>query len=351
MPRLARFKFGLMVAALWAASAQAATFTFSYADVTAANGIGFDDAGQGALRRATLEDVANNYLGSTILGSYTGNVGITVNVSQTDGTGFLASAGSSYFLVNNSFQTGLVQTRIIGGGAGGSQGSATFDFGYNWAYGPGAPGVGNFDFRSVALHELTHALGFASLISGGSVAPRVNNLGQSQFFSSVTPPTSTNTFTNFDSFLRGSNSGTAGLGYQALISGGNGVGGGAPNNNNGVFDTAALTNTVNRVTFNGANAIAANGGNAVLMNTPGAFDAGSSISHLDNSFANDVMLSAIGSNQQRRTYSAVDIAILQDLGYTLAGVSPVPEPSHVLAVCLLVGFAGYTLRRRFAAAA
>jgi len=274
----------------------AVTFNFNYLDVSGGTGIGFDDATQGSTYRGLLESVANSYLGTLL--DHTATVDITVNASQTDGSGFLASAGSSYFTVPNSFQPGLVGQHIVTGvdpSLGNPDGSMTWDFGYTWGTGE-TVGGSEYDFRTVALHELTHALGFASGISSS---------GASVFGSNI--------YTYYDAFL------VDGEG-NALI-----------NEGTFVFQADAVDLTT-QVGFAGAHAMAANGGEEVDVYTPATFASGSSLSHI--TAPNDVMLPSIGKGDSRRELTPRDIAILADMGYSF--VANVPEAGSV-AVCLGLG--------------
>src|SRR5690606_37424583 len=116
------------------------------------------------------------------------------------GSGSLASAGSSYAIFSG--QTGFVDPLVMTRANGGSDpfpeapdGFATFDFGnfilggnvYAWNSELDAPTSSEFDLYSVALHELTHALGFASVIRVDGTSALGSNL-----------------YSTFDSFLRDS---------------------------------------------------------------------------------------------------------------------------------------------------
>lgn len=284
-------------------------FEFNYLD---AAGQGFNDATLGATRRAALEDVANNYIGQQ-LGFYNVRIQMDVLASEFDGTGALASAGPYYFTGPNGFARGFVGDHIQTGTdplGGTPDGTVQFDFGYTWDYTTSAPG-GSFSFRSVVLHELTHALGFSSMLAADGSGLNGNTDGD--------------VYTTFDSFLE-----TAG--GTALIAAG------------GDFTESTVGSLTSEVYFNGANANALNGGNRVRVHTPGTFNPGSSLSHLDNLFTNDVMLSGIAAGQNRLAWSAVDVGILRDLGYVV-----LPEP-HIDAMAILgLAIVLYVVRRRVSA--
>lgn len=298
----------LLPAAAWAQI----TFSFDYATSESASA-GFNDATFGAARKAALESAA-----STLAGYFTGyparTVTIRVNASQTDGTGFLASAGSLYFSTDNTFQPGLVASMIQNGTNFGQAylGTVQWDFGYNWSYGDTVAG-GTYDFKAVAMHELTHALGFASIITAS---------GTSEFGG--------NTWSTFDQFL------TDAAG-NALI-----------NSTTKAYEGGTiLTDGVGSdVYFSGANAMAANGGQRVHIYSPASYAEGSSLSHLDTSFYTSnayLMEHAVSSGLATRTLSAIELGILADLGYS---VTAVPEPaSYAIAAGALALLLAWCRRR------
>lgn len=288
------------------AAPAAVTFNLDYVDVSSGNGIGFDDPSLGALRRNTLEDIANNYLGAIL--DHTATVDITVQASQTDGTGALASGGTFYFQTANSFQSGLLFQHITTGVDPSTQvsdGNLTFDFGYAWAY-DNQPTSSESDFRSTALHEITHALGFASLIT---------QTGDSEFGNNI--------YGTYDQFLVDGNG-------DALIAPGGGY-------------QAAVGALTSEVRFTGANARAANGGNDVIIFTPDPYNDGSSISHVDEAtYPNAVMSPSLLTGTTNREYTALDQAILEDLGYSFVAV---PEPSSALSLLAAMGLGIFARRR------
>ena len=293
-------------------SQAAIVWNVTYQDDVDAVGVGFNaGGGLGAARKATFNSVLN-YINTVV--NHNGTVDIAIQSSQTDGTGFLASAGAFHF-PTDGFSSGFVhQHATTGTDPSGTfpDANVTFDFGYIWNSETDATAGGEFDMFTVALHEVTHTMGFASLIGAD---------GSSR----LTEPAGVNTYTTYDSFLQDA----AG---NPLITGAD------PE-----FVPGELNElTTGEVFFNGANAMAANGGNPVELNTPNLFAAGSSISHLDPAFSNSLMLPSIGLGDERRTYSAIERAMLADLGWT---VNAVPEPSGVLLLFAMT-LAGATIRRR-----
>ena len=285
------------------AAESAVVFNFSYAD---AAGTGFNDPTLGAARRGALQDIANNYLGTLL--DYDATVDLTVNGGNLGTPGYLATAGSSYYPSQGRNQQGFVQQHVVTGVdplADYRDGTVNVNFSYGFYYGadPAGIGAGEFDFRTVLLHELTHTLGFLSLFSDQG-----NGLNDGRV---------SGTYTAFDEYLVTAN-GTK------------------------LFDLSdadyAAAIRSDAVYFAGPNATAANGGSRPRIYAPGTFTA-SSLGHW-NSFG-PVMYYAIPPQAINRQFSGIDLGALQDLGYNLAGV---PEPAT-----LVLGGAGVLIllgRRR-----
>lgn len=218
----------------------------------------------------------------------------------------LASAGSDLIGAGPGFLRTVVQNKILtGGDANESASDATisWNFGPGWAFGDSVAG-NQYDFQSIAVHELVHSLGFLTYVDQAG-----SNNGRS--------------WTTFDGYLATSD-GTAVINsdyvwdnaYDPNLTGGNG----------GLF-------------FGGPNAVAAYGGLVPLF-TPGLWQSGSSLSHLkDSTFAGadrKLMTARIRPGLGYRIISPLERAILQDLGYT---VTPGPGAS-------VLAFAGLFLVRR-----
>ncbi len=274
------------------------TFNFTYNDVVNTTGNGFDDSSLGATRRSTVDSVAT-YL-NTVL-DHNGTIDFLWSNSQTDGSGFLASAGSLYFTNTNSFEDGLVfkhATTGIDPSAGTDRdGEGIIDFGYSWNSDIDDPKGSEFDLFTVVLHEITHALGFnATITSDGGFGI-------------------SGTRSRFDSFLED------GSGNKIL------------SNATVTADSNDLIG--NSVVFTGANAVAANGNVDVPIYSPTPFDSGSSLSHFSTGTlagSNAVMVPTIASGIKKRELSPIVQAVLKDLGYTF-----VPESSsYTLALSLII---------------
>ena len=295
----------LLACPQWAPAA--ITWNITFDDVVNNTGVGFDHATLGATRQATFISVTG-YL-NTVLDA-NGSVDFVVNNSQTDATGFLASSGPFFFTGPNGFENGFLYDHATTGidptGAV-PDATATFDFGYNWNSDLSAPTGGEFDLFTVALHEVSHSLGFSSLLNSDGTS------GISDGDPGV--------FSVYDSFLE------LGDGTSLFNAGA------------GDYTGSAADLISNDVYFGGANAMAANGGSPVAVYSPGTFNDGSSIGHI--TAAGAVMNFSIASGVEKREYLAVELGILQDIGWSLVAV---PEPSSAL--LLLAGFMGISLHRR-----
>ncbi|OYN77052.1 Ig-like domain-containing protein [Mycolicibacterium sphagni] len=214
-----------------------------------------------------------------------------------DGKKYDALASASSPRVNKSssgFYGTVVQQKILTGtDANGNapDGTVTFNFVKSWGYGNTISDT-QFDFESVAMHELTHALGWTDALD----EPGDNN--------------GTN-WTTYDKFITNS-SGTAAI-----------------NSTTYKYNPALESNIIGKnggLYFNGPNAVAAYGGKPVPLYTPETYDGGSSIAHTDDNTFNgtiqprDLMNAVDPFGPGPRTFSAVDRGVLEDLGYTLAPV-------------------------------
>jgi hypothetical protein len=172
---------------------------------------------------------------------------------------------------------------------------ARFNSGFpSWYFGTdGKVGANQYDFASVALHELAHGLGFAgsmSVIYPGKTGSwgfggypfifdrfAVNDLNQKLIDTSLFPNNSTS------------------LGDQL---------------------------TSNKVFFNGAHAMAANGGQKPKLYTPPVWEQGSSFSHLDETTylaagGNALMTPYLYNGEVEHAPGPITLGIFQDLGWGL----------------------------------
>lgn len=262
------------------------TFNFTYQDVTNGSGFGFDDATEGATRRATVEAVAN-YINTIV--DHDGSVDIRWDASvNAPGSGTLASMGSFYF-GNAGIANGFVFDHATTGTdpfGGEVDGRGEVNFGRNWNSDLGAPSGTEFDLFSVVLHEITHAMGFASLFNqDGSTAI-------------------TGTRSVYDSLLED------GAGNRLL------------NGTNFVGDASVFT----------SNDLFIDVGTGTLQaHAPASFANGSSISHFDFGVPGDnVMFPGIAPGVANREYTQNDMAVLSAIGWNVVAV---PEPATGLILC------------------
>ncbi len=296
---------GLVSIAMTTTANAVVMFNFNYLDT--GTGAGFDDPTLGAARRQALEQTATAIGG---LLNHTATLDIDVAISQSDGGGFvgLASTFSSQIAVGSQgFRYRNAAEKILNGNdrnGATADATITWDFGFNIHTDTTAPGFNQIDMRSVALHELTHLLDFATGI----------NADGSGFNTTQPPGSPTLIYNTFDSFLV--NGSSTPLIDPATIA----------------FNTAASVSdlTTGMVFFDGTNARAANGGNPIELTTPDPFAPGTSLSHIDSSL-NAVMNAAIITGVAQRQWSPLDVAILRDLGYSI-----IPEP-NAAAVLIFVG--------------
>lgn len=305
------------------------TWDFNFTDTA---GVGFNANGQtGADRRAGLQRAAS-YISSVLGPSYTATIRMDVNGSLT-GNQTLASAGSNFSSpapANGFGWRGDVMTKILGGAdpnPNAADGTVTWNFqGFNWAPGDTFQ-PGEMDLISTATHELTHALGFSSIIS---------QTGNNEF-TGATPGTAS-AWTPFDQFVAGTN-GTSVINGSGVLNG-------------TAWNAASVGGTGPAgLQFNGPNARAAAGG-PVYLYSPTTWSDGSSGSHLDTDWYNGTngrpfnMMnhnSSVAEGLDIRAYNAIEFGILRDIGY----LNVVPAPSG-LAVALIGVVPGATilLRRR-----
>lgn len=256
-------------------------FNLTFEDVAHSTGLGFDDPTEGAKRREALLDVANNVIGNQL--NHSATIDVTVRESRDLAASTLAQAGQTYFVTQGTFQDGFVSSHIQTGVDPSNQddGSITWDFEVDWYFDKDEIPKGFNDFRSVALHELTHLLGFAGLIKSTGRGLK---------------DTVPDTYSRYDSFIEND----AGIRF---------IRAGSFN-----FIQASRSDLTTAAFFNGPNANAANNGQRVPLYTPEVFEDGS-LGHLADS--EDPIAANIVIGTSRRRWSLVDRGILIDLGYQI----------------------------------
>jgi hypothetical protein len=245
--------------------------------------------------RAALEAAAAKLASSVVVSS---PVVITYAVTARNSplSSTLATAGSDFVapqagFINTGFMNTVVQNKIQNGvDANGAAADGTIDWnmGKPWGYG-NTVGSTQYDFQSIAMHELLHTFGFLSYVDAPS-----SNTGR--------------IWTVYDGYLVNS-AGTEVISttyswnpaYNTNLTGGNG----------GLY-------------FSGPNAVAANNG-LVSLYTPSTWTSGSSLSHLNDavfSGSRRKLMNAVSTTGTNiRTLSPVELGILQDIGYQVSSGS------------------------------
>ena len=300
------------------------TFTFNFDD---AAGTGFNDGTSGAARQAAAIN-AGNLFGAMFATHFDYTANIVMATTATDdpiGTN-LASAGSQLqlavgapagFNVNEVIKT-KIQTGVDANGAA-ADGTVNVNFGQPWQLSSSATVTNaQYDFYSTMFHEFTHALGFSSLINQDGTGLFTGNQNWGLFDKFVTNSAGTGVIDSSTFLINGAVWGAAS------------VGGTSPAN--GLF-------------FNGANAVAAAGG-LVGLYSPVVWENGSSGSHLDTDnpvYSGFMMNHATPTGPGARDYSAIEVGMMKDIGYT---VTAVPEPSTYALMLAGLGVVGSLARRR-----
>jgi hypothetical protein len=169
-----------------------------------------------------------------------------------------------------------------------------------WYFGTdGNVGTNQWDFASVALHELAHGLGFAGSMN-------VINSGTSGTWGIMDPTNNVVYPLIFDIFAV--NDQNQKLTDTNLF----------PNDSTSLRDQL----TSNKVYFNGTHAMAANGGQKPKLYAPASWEPGSSFSHLDeNTYQagnpNALMTPYLYNHEVEHAPGPITMGIFQDLGWGL----------------------------------
>ena len=174
----------------------------------------------------------------------------------------------------------------------------------NWYFGTdGQPAFNQHDFVTVVLHEVGHGIGFAGSAEVGLLdGQTVGRWGLGSGFPFI-----------FDRYV------VDGVGQN-------------------VINTSVYPNTSpqlaslfqsNNIFFAGSNVQAANGDSSAKLYAPASWQQGSSYSHFDlatfSGTPNSLMMPSLSSGVANHSPGPVGAALLQDLGWDLAGDDPVTE--------------------------
>lgn len=141
-------------------------FNITYLDVVNGTGAGFADPVLGAERRASLE-AAFQYYSSVIMDAGEVDIEIRESFSASPNSNPFAFSAAYYF-GSKGFNHPFTRYHAVSGNdpyEGFPDGYIQFNFhsGMNYHYGVGSyPGDDEFDFYTIALHEIMHLLGFTS---------------------------------------------------------------------------------------------------------------------------------------------------------------------------------------------
>ncbi len=298
-----------LIAALSLSRARAVDFTFDYS--TEEPNEGFNDPVLGPQRKQALEFAANIW-GRLIRPAYPGENGtgeeITIRAtfdSYDPGSSTLASAKPHYYysdfassspayVPNVNFPKALANHLHLGDLA---PSRPDIEISVNevqpFYYGlDGNPGATQFDFVSVALHEIGHGLGFSkSIREDGDYGIHGDGGYDPVCLECLAVP--------YDRFLTLGPNGT-----PLLALGDSG---------------REFAVTSNNVFWNGAGGAQANSGASPQINAPNPWVDGSSISHVDGTaHSTALMRPSLGPGQVIQTPTAIDRGILRDLGWNIS---------------------------------
>jgi hypothetical protein len=157
--------------------------------------------------------------------------------------------------------------------------------GYSFYYGLDSnPGVSQFDFETTALHELTHGLGFGTLVN---LSTGAKSGGYD------------------DAFILSLKDQSLGLTWPPMSNG----------------QRAASAIDTGDLDWIGSNGVAAHGG-SISMYAPNPLEPGSSVIHLDTTLPTSEIMRPVIQTNSHNVGLADDM--LEDMGWALGGVSPPP---------------------------
>lgn len=235
-------------------------------------------------RREKLEEVAASL---TAYFRVRKAVTLTFDVNEEDKPGTLASAGSDRISTEAGYWRTVVQNKLqTGEDANGEEADGEISWNWGdgnvWALGDEVSSE-EFDFTSVAIHEMMHAFGWGSTLQAPGQNSGANREEYDRFIVSAD---GRSVFTN---------------GQWSSV------------------NDPKLTGGDRGLYFGGKNAVEAYGGYLVPLRTSTIWGGGSAISHLsDATFAGDdqkIMNSGTEEGPAPRVFSDVELGVLEDLGY------------------------------------
>ncbi|MCB9187019.1 MAG: T9SS type A sorting domain-containing protein [Flavobacteriales bacterium] len=263
------------------------TFNLTYLDQVNGTGIGFDDPNLGALRRGTLE-AAFEYFASVIEDVGTADIEIRESFSGNPISNPFAYSAAYYF-GSKGFNEPFTSVHLTtGNDPYGPYPDAYMQFNFHsnldYHYGVSSlPNSSQYDFYTIALHEILHVLGFTSYstANGASAA-------------------SADVYTSFDEFLADVNKNPV---FEV-----NGSGSGAVVDKP---DDGVLTS--NQIWFE------LYPGQFAPVFSPDPFN-GSSIDHFDNSRSDDgqyLMHPSLTNGDAFKMLHEDEVRVMEKLGYTV----------------------------------
>ena len=317
--------FSIVATASMAAHATPVAFSFNYLDSA---GEGFNDPGYGVAARSALEYAGalwGNYLSASYIGetirvdTFFNPLGTTVStLAQTSPAN--SSWNNAAMPIKNTIFVDALANHIVGKDLNASKSEIKVTFNTDKAFYFGtdfnSPST-EYNFLSIAMHEVGHGLGFTSRID------RDNSDGSIGGF--ITTTSSATGITNqypsiYDRFLVDAATGGAFL-------------------TNMTDAQRAVAITGGSLYWAGAKGVAANGGVRPELYAPNVVSSGSSVVHFDP--VTHFLLDSNAAKGEDVMMDPVTLGVLADIGWS---VTAVPEP-HSYAM-LLVGLAGMVLRAR-----
>jgi hypothetical protein len=262
---------------------------FDYRDVAERTRVGFDDPQAGAARRQALEETFK-YVTWLLRSNRNVTLSVRVERSINQSGGLLARGGTYYPGGGNGFYKGHAATHIQTGrdpDTTKADVAMTFNFYSKWHLGKENPPADAYDFRSVAIHEILHALGILSKL-GADGKSTISNSNPGRF-------------TTWDRYFTRAN-GTALMSSAARF----------------VGTAGDLRGVQGEVRWAGryAHEVA---GRPIALHTPNPFTE-SSLGHFSYSEPTSVMHPGILKGQRLRVPTKVEEAVLRDLGFVNARI-------------------------------